>query len=199
MKKVEIRSVFGQGQVLEYELTRKEVKNINIRVKPDGRVLVSANNRVSATYIDDLIRQKESFIVRAKENYAKNKANMTPMDREAHRKELMKRYPKEYQFQFFSQICGETREVFQRHGYSAPFTELKIRYMTARWGSCQPGKGIVTLNSCLMEKPRQAVEYVVLHEFAHFVHPNHSKDFYALVESLMPDWKERKALLNGGF
>ena len=78
-----------------------------------------------------------------------------------------------------------------------PYPELKIRYMTARWGSCQPQKGIITLNSQLIEKPRRCMEYVVLHEFAHFIHPNHSKDFYTLVESLMPDWKERKWELNG--
>ena len=42
---------------------------------------------------------------------------------------------------------------------------------------------------------REAIEYVALHEFAHFIHPNHSKDFYNLVENLMPDWKERKQML----
>ena len=196
MKKVEIRTVFGQNGALEYQLTRKDVKNINIRVKPDGSVFVSANTKVPIAYIDDLIRQREGFIVRARENYAKNKTNMVPIDREAHRKQLMKKYPKEYQRQFFGQICDEVQADFERSGYRVPFKELRIRYMTARWGSCQPRMGIITLNSCLMEKPRRAVEYVVLHEFAHFVHPNHSKDFYALVESLMPDWKQRKALLN---
>ena len=197
MKKVEIRTVSGQNGALEYQLTRKDVKNINIRVKPDGSVLVSANTKVPTAYIDDLIRQREGFIVRARENYAKNKTNMVPIDREAHRKQLMKKYPKEYQLQFFGQICDEVQEHFERSGYRVPFKELRTRYMTARWGSCQPCMGIITLNSCLMEKPRRAVEYVVLHEFAHFVHPNHSRDFYALEERLMPDWKERKKLLNG--
>lgn len=197
MKKVEIRTVSGQNGALEYQLTRKDVKNINIRVKPDGSVLVSANTKVPTAYIDDLIRQREDFIVRAKENYAKNKANMMPIDREVHRKQLMKKYPKEYQLQFFGQICDEVQDLLGRSGYRVAFKGLRTRYMTARWGSCQPRMGIITLNSCLMEKPRRAVEYVVLHEFAHFVHPNHSKDFYALVERLMPDWKERKALLNG--
>ena len=197
MKKTEIRRVVCKDRVLEYQLTRKDVKNINIRVKQDGSVCVSANGNVSMSYIDDLVRQKEAFIVRALDNYAKNKSGSVPVDREMHRKELMKKYPKEYQFQFLGQICEETQNLFCQKGYQVPFSELKIRYMTARWGSCQPRMGIITLNSCLMEKPRCAVEYVVLHEFAHFVHPNHSRDFYALVERLMPDWKERKKLLNG--
>ena len=195
MKKTEIRRVVCKDRILEYQLTRKDVKNINIRVKPNGNVLVSAGGGVSTSYIDDLIRQKEGFIVRALESYA-NKPDSVPIDREAHRKELMKKYPKEYQFQVFGEICNETYAIFLQHGYRVGFSELRIRYMTARWGSCQPRRGIITLNSRLIEKPRRCIEYVVLHEFAHFVHPNHSKDFYKLVEQLMPDWKERKALLN---
>ena len=51
------------------------------------------------------------------------------------------------------------------------------------------------MNSKMITAPREAIEYVVLHEFAHFIHPDHSKDFYGLVEELMPDWKVRKAML----
>lgn len=42
----------------------------------------------------------------------------------------------------------------------------------------------------------EAVEYVVLHEYCHFIHPDHSKAFYSLVEKLMPDWRQRKKLLS---
>ena len=48
----------------------------------------------------------------------------------------------------------------------------------------------------LGEKPVSCVEYVVLHEFCHFLQPNHSRAFYQLVEQFMPDWKERRRLLN---
>lgn len=65
-----------------------------------------------------------------------------------------------------------------------------------RWGSCHTVKNIITLNSRLIEVPKEAVEYVVLHEFAHFLQPNHSRAFYAVVERYMPDWRERRALLN---
>ncbi|OYP38116.1 metal-dependent hydrolase [Lachnotalea glycerini] len=50
----------------------------------------------------------------------------------------------------------------------------------------------MSLNSKLIEAPRNCIEYVVLHEFTHFIHPNHSKKFYDFVAMLMPDWKERK-------
>ena len=74
---------------------------------------------------------------------------------------------------------------------------MKIRNMKSRWGSCQPQRGIITLNARMIAAPREAIEYVVVHEFAHFIHPNHSKEFYTLVEQLMPDWKTRKKMLQG--
>jgi predicted metal-dependent hydrolase len=47
----------------------------------------------------------------------------------------------------------------------------------------------------LIAAPRPAIEYVVVHELAHFVHQNHSKEFYGLVRSILPDYKERKKML----
>lgn len=196
-QRMEIRQVVCGNRVLEYQLTRKSVKNINLRVKPDGSIQVSANSRVPKAYVDDVVRQKQEFIFRALDQYKQKQETMPQVDKEAHKKLLQQKYPKEYQQQVFQRICDETYALFWQRGYSVPDPELKIRYMTARWGSCQPQKRIITLNSQLIEKPRRCIEYVVLHEFAHFIHPNHSREFYALVERLMPDWKERKRELNG--
>ena len=57
-------------------------------------------------------------------------------------------------------------------------------------------KGIVTLDERLLEALFNCMEYVVMHEFCHFVHPNHSKQFYAFLTMLMPDWKQRKETLD---
>jgi len=46
-----------------------------------------------------------------------------------------------------------------------------------------------------MGYPEQAVDYVVLHELCHLRHMDHSREFYALVERYMPDWKQRRELL----
>lgn len=56
-------------------------------------------------------------------------------------------------------------------------------------------KQIITLNKQLLEAPRDCIEYVVVHELCHLVHPNHSKQFYAFLTMFMPDWKERKTEL----
>ena len=67
--------------------------------------------------------------------------------------------------------------------------------MISRWGSCQPKRGSLTFNIALIEAPISCIEYVVVHEFTHFLQPNHSKMFYTQLTMFMPDWMERKKLL----
>ena len=69
--------------------------------------------------------------------------------------------------------------------------------MTSRWGSCQIKKNTITLNRRLIETPMECIEYVVVHEFTHFLQPNHSRKFYDLLAVFMPDWEERKNTLEG--
>lgn len=96
--------------------------------------------------------------------------------------------------QVFSETIRQLFPMFQKYGVNMP--TLRIRTMKTRWGSCSPSRGIITLNKKLLEAPRNCIEYVVLHELCHFIHPNHSKQFYSFVAMLMPDWKERKTKLD---
>lgn len=94
----------------------------------------------------------------------------------------------------FSEIILKIYPVFQKYGVLMP--RLRIRNMETRWGSCMAKKGIITLNKRLLEAPHNCIEYVVMHEFCHFIHPNHSKQFYAFLTMLMPDWRQRKEILD---
>lgn len=187
--KVSVQSrtiIFPDGQKIVYELTRKPVKNINIRVKSDGRILVSASRSVPLKYLDELMLARQDFISKALKKYddlRKKKEARIEQGQVLHDEKIL------------MQICQEIYPLFAPMGVEFP--QIKIRTMKTQWGSCRPYEGIITLNRRLLEAPREAIEYVVLHEFAHFIHLNHSKDFYELVESLMPDWKERKAMLEG--
>ena len=115
--------------------------------------------------------------------------------RDARHKELMyEKWLKACQQEVYGEIAHQVHRQFRQWGVDYP--ELRTRRMTSRWGSCQPYRGVVTLNSRLIETPRCCIEYVVTHEFCHFIHPDHSKAFHALMTRLMPDWKQRKKLLN---
>lgn len=67
--------------------------------------------------------------------------------------------------------------------------EYKIKKLKRAWGNCSSTKKI-TINSDLMMYSRKAIEYVVLHEICHLKYMNHSKDFWAMVEKYMPEYKE---------
>jgi len=79
-------------------------------------------------------------------------------------------------------------------GWGLPAPRLVARPMSRRWGSYSR-TGIITLNSDLIRAPRACMDYVILHELCHLRHPNHTRKFYAQLESLMPDWKKQKLRL----
>lgn len=84
---------------------------------------------------------------------------------------------------------------FHACGYAIPAPHLKIFAMRRAWGRCYYTKGLITMNLHLVKAPQACIDYIVLHELCHFAVSNHSKDFYRLVESFMPDWREADKLL----
>lgn len=236
----EIRQVITDSKTIEYELTRKPVKNINLRIKSSGKVYVSANKDVPANYIDNFIKEKQDYIINALDKYEEKRKNSSTRDKKfingeifnilgkklalkiiigdkelvawdeeyiyltvndknqhniIYKKVLINKWLNDLTTDTFREICQETYEKFKKYGVKYP-NRITIRYMTSRWGSCRPRKGNITLNIKLIEAPRECIEYVVIHEFAHFIHPNHSKDFHVLVEEFMPNWKKWKKELD---
>lgn len=70
------------------------------------------------------------------------------------------------------------------------------KYMTTRWGTCNTEKKRLWFNLQLAKKPLDCLEYVILHELAHLHERTHNKDFVALLDSYMPNWREIKCKLN---
>lgn len=71
---------------------------------------------------------------------------------------------------------------------------LRVRRMRSRWGSMSP-RGSISLRLDLIRAPVECIDYVIFHELSHLVHPNHGREFWTLVEELVPDWKRRKRRL----
>ena len=102
---------------------------------------------------------------------------------------ILLQYEKEMAQKILKQKMKEVYEKMS-HDYIINEPALKIRKMTSRWGSCMPKKNQITLNSQLIHYQERFIDYVVIHEYAHLIQPNHSKAFYAIIEKYMPDYKE---------
>ena len=229
-KKIDLK-----GRSITYNLERKNVKNINLRIKADQSIYMSANNCVSDDVIEDFLKEKADYILKALDHYAEiakyapspkqyidgesfkilghdrrlkviqGKRNMVESD-EAYiiltvkdaadldlKKKTMDKWLKNYCKEIIQAVCESVYPKFQKYGVEYP--ELRFRNMISRWGSCQPKRKILTFNISLIEAPLACIEYVVTHEFTHFLQPNHSKKFYKQLAMFMPDWQERKKIL----
>lgn len=71
-----------------------------------------------------------------------------------------------------------------------------VQRMKTRWGSCNSAARTIRLNSELARKPREYMEFVVLHEMAHIRAPTHGPRFIAIMDQLMPNWRDIRMALN---
>lgn len=74
--------------------------------------------------------------------------------------------------------------------------QVFIQRMKTKWGSCNHIAGNIRLNTDLAKKPRECLEYIVVHEMIHILEPTHNELFQAYVNNFMPDWKHRRQILN---
>ena len=72
-----------------------------------------------------------------------------------------------------------------------------VKNMRTRWGTCNASAARVWINLQLAKKPPKCLEYIVLHEMLHLIEKTHGKEFVALMDMHMPDWRTTKEMLNG--
>lgn len=167
---------------IEYALNRKRIKNLNLRVRADGSVVASAPMRMPQSQIDAFLRQKAGWVVKTQR---KMLAKPVPAPCQHSKEECLALFTQmsDEVFPLFSDVLKGKRPI------------IKVREMKTRWGSCNLRTHTITLNTRLAEKPRAAMEYVVMHEYVHFIHPDHQAGFHAEMARLMPDYKQRRKLL----
>ena len=71
-----------------------------------------------------------------------------------------------------------------------------LQRMKTKWGSCNHRAGHIRLNTELVKKPKDLLEYVIVHEMAHLLEPNHSERFVTILDKHYPTWREARAELN---
>lgn len=71
-----------------------------------------------------------------------------------------------------------------------------VQRMKTRWGSCNPISHTIRLNTDLAKKPRECLEYILVHELVHLLEPTHNSRFVALMDQFLPGWEHRRDQLN---
>lgn len=71
-----------------------------------------------------------------------------------------------------------------------------VQRMKTKWGSCSPSSQSIRLNTELAKKPRECLEYIVVHEMAHLLEPSHSERFVSILDEFLPRWRQRRDALN---
>ena len=230
-----LRTVETDGNAISYTLERKSVKNINLRIRADQCVYVSAPKDVAAKMVDAFVVEKSAYILRALKKFkdrnrestlennfvngetvkflgrnlrlkVKNASRSKVESDESYvtlyvkdvqdadlKKRVLETWLRKKCKDEITAICKKVYPQVKKYGVAFP--EIQLREMVSRWGSCSPKKGFMTFNTALIAMPVSCIEYVVTHEFTHFLYPNHSKKFYQQLATFMPDWEERKKRL----
>lgn len=197
----------------QIEVIRKNNKNTYLRVK-DNKIVVTTNYLTSNRTISKLITSNKEFIDRAltKSISKSEDTSFKLFDREYDiiygfkdtEVDNNKIYTKDekslnkYLSLYITNIYSERLDYwYNKFEEDIPVPNLKVRKMTSRWGVCNIKNHNVTLNSELSKYDIKALDYVIVHELSHFIHHNHSKDFWLLVGKYYPKYKEvRKYLRN---
>lgn len=225
-----------EGIELEFELIRKDVKYINLRVNKHGKVVVSASKKVPLTVIQDFVESKSLWIITHLAEIEKLRQNLPPTGfyegktlyylgkpyqlvlskgsshieiqddkiqmtsnsttENALRDEYLL-WLKQQAYLKFEKVMDHIYPLVAPYGIKRP--TIQVRNMKTLWGSCTTEGNTIRLNLQLMKSSEDCIEQVVLHELAHFLHKNHSEEFYAFLSARMPDWKDRKSKLESKF
>ncbi len=232
---------------LEVELDRGRVRRVNLRVRPDGSVRLSAPTRVGDAELVRFVRAHRAWIDGCRARASWRAEAEEGRWRDGGKVELL-----DESLSLRVEACPEVRGVRVERGdgellvrLPAPRTDvpggsgdpawppsgdelrqlllpwledelrraalpilerrqaemgvrcsqLRVRWMSSRWGSCNVRTGTITLNAELALRPAACLDAVVAHELCHLLEPNHGRRFHALMDRWCPEWPGARALL----
>lgn len=168
---------------MEYQLIRSRRKTLAIEITREARVLVRAPLRCPQRDIHRFLQEKQGWIAaHLQKMQARREAHPEPTaEEEASLRQKAR-----------AVLPGLVEQYARFMGVEPQ--GITVTGARTRFGSCSP-KNRLCFSFRLMGYPMEAVEYVVVHELAHITHKNHGPAFYKEIEKVLPDWRERNALL----
>lgn len=172
---------------MDYTVKYSKRKTIGLEVSRDLQLIVRAPLGTPAREIERVVAKNTQWIERAKERISTKNQNLPTLPEDegeirALKEQLRLLLPEKVAK--YSQLLG----LYP--------TGFKVTRATTRYGSCS-GKNSLCFSCVLALFPEEAIDYVVVHELCHIRYKNHSKDFYNLIASVLPDYKEREKILKG--
>lgn len=196
-------------------IEKKGNKNTYIRIKDDNVIYVTTNYLMPKFKIKKLLDDNKDVIIKMIEKNNKRQEKNEHFYYLGKKYDLVKiptfksvevdnnkiYYPNEktlnnwYKKEMVNLFSERLNVNYNNFQENIPFPKLKIRTMKTRWGVCNRRDNSVTLNSELMKYEIDKLDYVIIHELSHFVHFNHSKEFWNVVSKYCPNYKNlRKEL-----
>lgn len=167
----------------EVALSKKRVKNINLRIDRAGKVTMSVPSYCSLEQIYHFLSVKREWIL---EHLEQTRSQPIPLPVPV----MSEAQQNEYRAQMHAIIPDLIRKWEPILGVTVH--EWRSRAMKTRWGSCNTIKKRIWLNLHLMQKPLQCLEYVLVHEMVHLLEASHNRRFHQLMSQFMPQWKQYK-------
>lgn len=200
------------NKIYNVEIIYKNNKNMYLRIKDDLKIVVTAPLKISEKkiqkfvesnidYISKVIIQKEEVLTKKQDKFQYlgklydicyiNERKIFLGDEKAliGKNVNIDNWYKKNAIEVFENYYNSCFQNFKEAKYK-PL--LKIRKMKGKWGVCNITNKTITLNLELIKLNPKYLIYVIYHELCHLKHPNHSKDFWALVEKYVPNYKQIK-------
>ena len=180
-------------KILGYEVHRKKVKNINLRIKPNMEVYISVPMNLHRDYIENFIRSKEGWIKSVLKKVEDIKEKQKGFEYKTG--EIHKFLGKEY---YLTVKLGNFNGVNLVNNEKKPSIILTVNENILENTDEKKNyvKKYINRNTELIKRTPFEIEYVVLHELTHLKYPNHGKGFYNYIERYMPNYKIAEKMLN---
>ncbi len=204
------------GHFINVIIKRKKIKNIYFRFNENIDLCISVNNFMSLKSIEQMIYQNKNSILKLydralKENEYNKYFNylgasyikvfdekMKVKDTYIYNDFIYAKNEKalnKFYYNECNRIFNKRIESLKEMFIDLPNFTLKIRFMKTRWGVCNFVNKIITLNSELLKKDINLIDYVIIHEFCHFYYHDHSKNFWEKVATYYPYYKKARSML----
>lgn len=203
-----------EGQIFNVFITRKNNKNMYLRVKKDG-IYITCNYFVTKSMIksfiekneDDIIRMNDTVQRKAKKNeefyYLGNNYDVVVLNTVSKiefvgnqvfvkNKTYLNTFLKNECERIFNERVKICYNLFEE---DIPYPKVMIGKMKRKWGYCNKRQELIKLNSELIKYSIDEIDYVIIHELCHFLEFNHSKNFWNYVKKYKPNYKENTKVL----